>query len=81
MISQSKIIDYEGVETIKKIVLLYQPIIKSDYLGIFAMFWIMKYKVKVLDKTIGNVIVQAIVYYDNYYHDYYFDIEHQLYQY
>jgi len=81
MISQSRIIDCNEIETIKEIVLQHQKIVKSKTLGIEALFWLLKYDVKVLDKKIGKVVVQGIVYYDFIERDYYFDIEHQFYYY
>jgi len=81
MISQTIQIDKKMSQTIQILVSYYQPILKSDDLGIRAMFWILKYPVKILGEEIGKVIVQGIVYYDFNAHDLFFDIEHQLYLY
>jgi len=81
MISQILQIDKKQAESIRILVSYYQPVLKSDDLEIKAMFWVLKYKVKILDEEVGEVIVQGIVYYDFTAHDLYFTIEHQLYYY
>ena len=80
MISQSVTIDKSQAETIRLLVEHFQPILMSDDLGIEAMFDILSYKVKVLDKVVAKVVVHGIVYYDFCSHDLFFDIEHQVYR-